>query len=113
MANTSVSPNNKSVTFRGKPEREMSTHERMNAQAQSVDGGAGMTKPASPAKTSSWNNRGIANSEQTKGAPAGVENTAPMKMTKKPSKSARKRAKGAVKHGMISEKAAKKHLGGY
>ena len=66
MANTPIAPNNKAVTFRGKPERE----------------------------------------------PAGVTDTAPMK-AKKPSKGLRKSAKGAIKRGMISEKAAKRHLGDY
>lgn len=66
MAETPIAPNNKAVTFRGKPERE----------------------------------------------PAGVTDSAPMK-PKKPSKQLRKSAKGAMKRGMISQKAAKRHLDGY
>jgi hypothetical protein len=42
MAETSVASNNKSVSFRNKPEREMSTHQRMNAEGQKVDGGESM-----------------------------------------------------------------------
>jgi len=41
--------------------------------------------------------------------PAGLQNTAPMK----PPKAKRKSAKRAIKRGMISEKAAKRHLGNY
>lgn len=41
--------------------------------------------------------------------PAGLTNAAPMKKT---SKKFRKMAKGAIKRGMISPKAAKRHLGG-
>jgi len=63
MADTTAAPNNKAVSYRGKPERE----------------------------------------------PAGVTNAAPMK----PPKAKRKSAKRAIKRGMISEKAAKRHLGEY
>lgn len=56
------------------------------------------------------NNKPIAFGDEVGREPAGVRNAAPVK---KPSKHARKAAKGAVKRGMISEKAAKKHLGGY
>jgi hypothetical protein len=83
MAETPVAPTNKSVTFRKKMEREMA-----------------------------WNNEGISNADKASGNPAGVKNTAPMKKSK-PSKHARKTAKGAIKKGMISEKAAKRHLGDY
>jgi hypothetical protein len=41
--------------------------------------------------------------------PAGVDNAAPIK----PPKAKRKQAKRAVARGMISEKAAKRHLGNY
>lgn len=57
------------------------------------------------------NNKPIAFGNETTREVAGVKNAAPMK--KKPSKHARKTAKGAVRRGMISEKAAKKHLGNY
>lgn len=83
MADTTAAPNNKPVSFSGKTEREMS----------------------------SWNNKGIANSNGSgKGNPAGLEGAGPMKMGK--SKAVRKIAKRAMKRGMISEKAAKRHLGG-
>jgi hypothetical protein len=60
MADTTSAPNNKPVTFRGKPEREAST-------------------PARP----------------------------------KISKATKKRAKGAINRGLVSEKAAKRHLGDF
>ncbi len=63
MAETASAPNNKSVSFGTKPQRE----------------------------------------------PAGVDNAAPMKM---PKKTMRKTAKRAIKRGLISEKAAKRHLSG-
>lgn len=83
MADTRPAPNNKSITFGTKTERE----------------------------AMAWNNQGKAESNGTLGKnPAGVENTAPMpksKPTKMP-----KKARRAMKRGMISEKAAKKHFGG-
>ena len=80
MAETPAASNNKSVTFRGKPEREMTTaSKRDNAEGQLVEGGL---------------------------------NEAPTKPTRM-GKTMRKKAKGAIKRGMISEKAANKHLGGY
>lgn len=82
MANTPVASNNKSVTYGLKTEREMSD----------------------------WQNRGITESSGSGKNPAGLTNTAPMKKIR--SKTARKSAKRAIKRGMISEKAAKKHLGG-
>jgi hypothetical protein len=101
MAETSPAPNNKSVTFGTKMEREMA-----------------------------WNNYGIVNDGDTGKNPKGVKNTAPMKpesqadgakdpagvtntapMKKKAG--ARKKARNAMKRGLVSEKAAKKHLGGY
>ena len=84
MAETPVAANNKSVKFTGRPEREMS---------------------------SSWTSRGISESDgSTTSNPPGVNNTAPMK--KKLSKGSRKHATRAVKRGLISEKAAKRHLDG-
>jgi hypothetical protein len=84
MANTSASANNKSVTFGTKMEREMA-----------------------------WNNQGIVNSDSGGKNPPGVINTAPMKKRGPKTKASRKIVKSAIKRGMISEKAAKKHLGGY
>lgn len=79
MAETPISPNNKSITFRGKPEREMTDtpkpETRMNAEDQATDG--------------------------------------PKKAVKRMGRGVRKKANVAIKRGMISEKAAKKHLGGY
>jgi hypothetical protein len=82
MAETPVAPNNKSITFRGKPEREMSTAPRMNAEAMPVDGAAPAAAPKKVAK-------------------------------KRMAAGPRKKLKSAINRGMISEKAAKKHLGGY
>ena len=56
------------------------------------------------------NNKAIAFGDEPEREPAGVANAAPIK---KPSKHVRKTAKRAIKRGMISEKAAKKHLGDY
>lgn len=77
-----------------------------------------------------WNNMGIVNDGTGKSSPSGVKNAAPMKPRKladgdktppgvtnaapmKAKHGARKKARRAIKRGMISEKAAKKHLGGY
>jgi hypothetical protein len=81
VANTTTSPNNKSVAFRGgRSEREMATASgRKNAQGELVEGGL---------------------------------NEAPTPPTRL-GKGVRKKAKSAIKRGMISEKAAKKHLKGY
>lgn len=59
--------------------------------------------------TPAANNKPVAFGAKPEREPAGVTNAAPMK---KPSKKFRKMAKGAIKRGMISEKAAKRHLGG-
>lgn len=55
------------------------------------------------------NNKPVAFGNEVGREPAGIANAAPMK----PSKHQRKTAKRAIRKGMISEKAAKKHLGGY
>jgi hypothetical protein len=75
MAETAVFPNNKSVEFRGKPEREMPRPPNMDVSAK-----PGKKNPA-----------GINKGNETK----------------------RKHVKRAMKRGMVSEKAAKKHLSGY
>lgn len=67
--------------------------------------------------TSSYNNKGITYSGKTEGEPAGINDAAPMK-PRAPSGAAkksvvRKGAKRAIKRGMISEKAAKRHLKDY
>lgn len=74
MAQSTVSPNNKAVTFRGRTEREMPKPPNMDVTP----------KPAVK-------------------HPAGIKNRAAI--------SKRKFAKRAMKRGMISESAAKKHLG--
>lgn len=56
------------------------------------------------------NNKPVAFKAKPQREPAGVTNTAPIKL---PTKAKRKRAKSAIKRGMISEKAAKRHLGDY
>jgi hypothetical protein len=83
MSNTTTSTNNKSVSFRGKPEREMSSSmvpDTKNAEGQ-------VAEVSAVAK--------------------------PKKVGKKFGPDTRKKAKRAINRGMISEKAAKKHLGGY
>lgn len=103
MAETTVAPNNKSVAFSGRTEREMS----------------------------SWNNKGIANSNGGKSNPAGLGKSdtrdpvaKPKRVNaegdlvngpkpKKVSTRVRSKAKRAIRRGMISEKAAKKHFGDY
>lgn len=58
------------------------------------------------------NNKPVKFDAKAQREPAGVPNLAPMKSAKgKLSPRARKSAKSAMKRGMISEKAAKKHLG--
>jgi hypothetical protein len=59
--------------------------------------------------TAAPNNKAVAFRGKPEREPAGVSNAAPMK----PPKSKRKQAKRAIKRGMISEKAAKRHLGDY
>jgi len=59
--------------------------------------------------TAAPNNKALAYKGKPEREPAGVQNTAPMK----PPKAKRKTAKRAIKRGMISEKAAKRHLGNY
>jgi hypothetical protein len=102
VANTATAPNNKSVTLGTKMEREMA----WNNDGIVNDGSTGKN----PAGVT--NKAPIKPQGQVDGAknPAGVTNAAPMKKAKR---GMRKVAKGAMKRGMISEKAAKKHLGGY
>ncbi len=59
--------------------------------------------------TTATNNKPVSFGVKTEREPAGVDNTAPMKM---PKKAVRKNAKSAMKRGLISEKAAKRHLSG-
>lgn len=54
------------------------------------------------------NNKPVNYGAKAASEPAGAKNTAPMKKSKGLQ---RKRAKSAIKRGMISEKAAKRHLG--
>lgn len=62
--------------------------------------------------TSAPNNKALNFGDKVAREPAGVTNAAPMKKPK-PSKSLRKKANHAVKRGLVSEKAAKRHLGDY
>jgi hypothetical protein len=60
------------------------------------------------------NNKAVAFSGKKEREPAGLTNTAPMKMASTPKKLSprgRKKVKSAIKRGMISEKAAKRHFG--
>ena len=59
--------------------------------------------------TTAPNNKATAFRGKPDREPAGVTNTAPMKVKK----ATRKKASRAIKRGMISEKAAKRHLGDY
>jgi hypothetical protein len=102
MANTATSPDNKSVTFGKKMEREMAWN-----NDGIVNDGAGAKNPAGVQNKAPIKPQDMADGAKN---PAGVTNAAPMK---KPKRGMRKAAKGAMKRGMISEKAAKKHLGGY
>jgi hypothetical protein len=54
------------------------------------------------------NNKAVAFKAKPEREPAGVANAAPIKSL---SPRGRKKAKRAIKRGMISEKAAKKHFG--
>jgi hypothetical protein len=101
VSETRPASNNKSVTFGKKMEREMA----WNNQGITNDGSSGKM----PAGVK--NKAPIKKVPQADGAhdPAGVTNTAPMKPKKG---SHKKAARHAMKRGMISEKAAKKHLGG-
>jgi hypothetical protein len=104
MASTAASSNNKSVSFGTKMEREMTWNNEGISRDGSGKNPAGV-KNTAPIKPAS----------QADGAvnPAGVKNTAPMKKRGPKTKAARKTVKSAIKRGMISETAAKKHLGGY
>lgn len=67
--------------------------------------------------TTAPNNKPVTFGAKVVREPAGVTDAAPMK-PRAPSGAAkkavvRKKAKGAIKRGMISEKAAKRHLGDY
>ena len=101
MADTRTSPNNKSVSFGKKMEREMTwSNDDIGTTQAKNPAGVKNKAPMKPEK-------------QADGAqnPAGVTNAAPMKAKKS---SHKKAARHAMKRGMISEKAAKKHhVGGY
>ncbi len=102
VANTAAAPNNKSVSFGKKMEREMA----WNNYGITADGSSGK-KPAGVQNAAPINPRNLADGAKN---PPGVTNAAPIK---KPKRGARKKARKAMRQGMISEKAAKKHLGGY
>jgi hypothetical protein len=88
MAETPTAANNKSITFRGKTEREMSINHRSAEGKPNEDASFQAKAP---------------NAKEADRDPA----------PKKPGKAMRKKAKRAASRGMISEKAAKKHLAGY
>lgn len=94
MAETSPAPNNKSVSFSGKVEREMpSVSQAQNRFMHAAAEGEVAGVPAKVGKEF-------------------VEADAGRKIKKLP-KHVKKKARKAVQRGMISERAAKKHLGGY
>lgn len=95
MAETSVAPNNKSIAFRGHPENEMPSVSQ--AQNRFMHAAAeGKVKGVSPKVGKDF-----------------VKADAGRKIGKLPKHAAKKRAKKAVSRGMISEKAAKRHLADY
>ncbi len=100
MAQTSTAPNNKSVTFGTKTEREMPPYPKPKSQAQNAamhaaaEGNSTIGIPKKVGK------------EFAKGAHAAKKGS-----IKKLPKHVMSKAKSAMKRGMISEKAAKAHLG--
>lgn len=106
MAETAVASNNKSVTFRGKGENEMSSVSQ--AQNRFMHAAAeGKVEGVSPNVGKDFvkadHGRKIGNLPKHVRVPAGAA---------KKSKT-RKTAKRAINRGMISEKAAKRHLADY
>lgn len=94
MAETATAPNNKSVSFSGKMEREMpSTSQAQNRFMHAVAEGNVADVPAKVGKKFVKADKG--------------------RKIKKLPQHVRKTAKRAMKRGMISEKAAKQHLGDY
>jgi hypothetical protein len=92
IAETTTSPNNKSISFSGKTEHEMPVvSQAQNRWAHANEDAAGSTGEA---------------------AREMVKETHGTKVKKLP-QHVRKKAKRAMKQGLISEKAAKRHLGGY
>ena len=93
MADTAAAPNNRSVVYRGKQEREMpSVSQAQNRFMHAVAEGKVDDVPAKVGKDFVKADHG-------------------RKIGKLP-KHVAKKAKGAMKRGLISEKAAKRHLGG-
>lgn len=93
MAETTVAPNNKSITFRGNPENEMPSVSQ--AQNRFMHAAAeGNVEGVSPKV-----GKDFVKADQRR------------KIGKLPKH--KKRAKKAVSRGMISEKAAKRHLADY
>lgn len=100
MAETSVAPNNRSVTFRGRSENEMPPYPKPVSKAQNAAmhaAAAGKSTIGIPKKVGK---------EFAKGAHG-------KSMKKLPQHVDQGRATRAMKRGAISEKAAKKHLGDY
>ena len=95
MSATSTAPNNRSVTFRGNTEREMpSVSQTQNRFMHAAAEGKVEGVPASVGKKF-------------------VKADAGRKIGKLPQRKAtRKRVKSAMKRGLISEKAAARHLKG-
>lgn len=93
MAGTSVASNNKSVSFKGKVEREMASVSQAQSRAMHAaeEGESTLGIPQKVGKEFVKADHG-------------------RKVGKLP-QHVRKKAKGAMKRGLISEKAARKHLG--
>jgi hypothetical protein len=99
MADTTAAANNRSVSFSRKVEREMPPYPKPVSKAQNAAmhaAAAGKSTMGIPKKVGQ---------EYAKGAHGKSMKNLPKHVQKKASK--------AIKRGLISEKAAKRHLGGY
>jgi hypothetical protein len=95
MAETTTATNNKSVSFSGKTEREMP----MESKAQNAAMHAAAEGESTIGIPEKVGKKFVAESHGQK--------------VKRLPQHVRKKAKRAMKQGLISEKAAKRHLGGY
>jgi hypothetical protein len=90
VAETSAAANNRAVSFSGKVEREMPVVSKaQNRWAHANEDASGSTGKAAREMVRATHGKSVKKLPE------------------------RKRAKSAIKRGLISEKAAKRHLGGY
>lgn len=98
MAETSVAPNNRAVSFRGKVEREMPLE-------------SGSSQPTISRNISELHSGGTyARTAKKFGKAKANKQAVAIALSK--ARETRKHAKGAMKRGLVSEKAAKRHLSG-